>query len=253
MKLSIDLIVADESTQMRAGTRNETIEEYADLFETSNKRWPFDSAIVVFYDDKYYLADGWHRYLAAIRANRASVECDVREGTLEDAQDYALGANVSHGLRRTNDDKRKAVEKALRMDRHVKKSDRAIAGLCGVSQPFVGQIRKQLISVINSPDTRTGIDGKEYPAARKAKQDPPKQELPSDDPKPKPKPKPGAPVVHEPWKQIAQQAINEAGALMRRIDRLSESIGSRGENFKNAHASLAVVLKAVRGMEKGNA
>lgn len=71
--------------------------------------------------------------------------------------------------------------------------------------------------------------------------------------KPEPPPKSGAPVVREPWKQIAQKAINETGALMRRIDRLADSIGDRGDNFKLAHGSLGDVLKAIRGMEKGKA
>jgi len=46
-----------------------------------------------------------------------------------------------HDLRRTNADKRKAVEVALRG--FPKLSSREIAGLCGVSDPFIGQVRER--------------------------------------------------------------------------------------------------------------
>ena len=45
-------------------------------------------------------------------------------------------------------------------------SSRAIAELCGVSDPFVGQIREALQPVSNA--TRTTSDGRQYPATRRA-------------------------------------------------------------------------------------
>lgn len=39
------------------------------------------------------------------------------------------------------------------------RSDRVIAEMCGVTQPFVGKMRAELITVISS-DGRTGADGK---------------------------------------------------------------------------------------------
>jgi hypothetical protein len=55
------------------------------------------------------------------------------------ALQHALAANQTHGLRRTNADKRRAVELAL--DRWPDKSDREIATLAGTSHPFVGRVR----------------------------------------------------------------------------------------------------------------
>ena len=266
--LSVDLIIADQSTQMRAGTRNETIDEYVDLFKSAKpSKWPFDSDLVVFHDgEQYYLSDGWHRYLAAKRANRSSVDCEVLKGTLEDAQDYALGANVAHGLRRTNDDKRKSVENALRMERHAKKSDRAIAELCGVSNRFVGEVRKQVCTVHTStePETRTGRDGKEYPAPKPAASRKPEphainvlagdcdeyEDVPDDEPK-------TAEAIRDKCDRVVPAAFLESAgtraainatafkfnALLREIDDLA---GRPGGEFVQAQ-DLAERLRMVKG------
>lgn len=55
---------------------------------------------------------------------------------------YAAGANGAHGLRRTTDDKRKAVTTLLADPEWAGWSNIAIAKACGVSDHFVGTIRK---------------------------------------------------------------------------------------------------------------
>ena len=57
---------------------------------------------------------------------------------------YAVGANASHGLRRTNTDKRRAVVRLLRDYEWSKWSDREIARRCGVANSFVGNVRRQI-------------------------------------------------------------------------------------------------------------
>ena len=161
--LPLELVTAGEETQMRYATRAETIGEYAELFDSADG-WPFDTKLIVFKDATgvHWLADGFHRYRAAKRVGRSSVHCIIYEGELSDAQDYALSANASHGLRRTNEDKRKAVGAALAMERWAMQSDRAIAEHVGVGRELVGKIRKQL-SVTDSwtdPETRIGRDGR---------------------------------------------------------------------------------------------
>jgi len=64
--------------------------------------------------------------------------------------------------RRTNADKRRCVELAIK--EFASLSSRAIAELCGVSDPFVLQIR-QVLTVSNA--TRTTSDGRQYPATRR--------------------------------------------------------------------------------------
>lgn len=86
-----------------------------------------------------------------------------RPGGRADALKFALGANAVHGHRRTNADKRRCVEIALR--EFPKLSSRAVAKVCGVSPGFVDHLREpQLPTVGSSPATRTGLDGKERPA-----------------------------------------------------------------------------------------
>ena len=171
--LPLELITAGEETQMRYATREETIGEYAELFG-SGDAWPFDTKLIVFKDAAgvYWLADGFHRYRAAERVGRSSVHCIIYEGELIDAQDYALSANASHGLRRTNEDKRKAVGAALAMERWAMRSNVAIAEHVGVSDKLVGKIRNELSSStsngsrLDSTDAefRVGRDGKKRKA-----------------------------------------------------------------------------------------
>jgi hypothetical protein len=69
---------------------------------------------------------------------------DVRRGALRDAMLAAAGANITHGFRRSNADKRRAVLTLLRDEEWSAWSDAEIARRCGVSQPFVGKIRAEL-------------------------------------------------------------------------------------------------------------
>lgn len=99
--------------------------------------------LTVFYDGAdYWLADGFHRHEAAIRAGFTSIAVDIRQGTLQDAQWYSYSVNQSHGLRRTNEDKRRAVEAALRHEYATKYSTREIAQHCGVSHMTIQRYRE---------------------------------------------------------------------------------------------------------------
>jgi hypothetical protein len=73
---------------------------------------------VVFQDKqrRYWLADGFHRYHAAVGLELKVIECVVHAGELRDAILYSCGANAAHGLRRTNADKRQAVTKLINDD-----------------------------------------------------------------------------------------------------------------------------------------
>lgn len=164
--LSIDAINRDECLQMRDKITKAVVSEYR-LMITGDD-WPFEKPLVVFFDgQRHWLADGFHRIAACKLAERKTVNCDVKNGTLEDAQDYALQANGGHGLKRSNADKKKAVKFALNCERWINKSDRMIAKHIGVSDPFVGSIRKQLLTV-SSCDEREGADGRK----RKVKEKP---------------------------------------------------------------------------------
>jgi hypothetical protein len=92
----------------------------------------------------YWLADGWHRLEAAVSIGATGIHARVYRGTRRDALIHAAGANVKNGLRRTNADKRKAVELLLHDEELVKRSDSELGRIAVVDRITVRNIRKQL-------------------------------------------------------------------------------------------------------------
>jgi hypothetical protein len=106
MQLELKNLRIDGGTQPRAAIDEETVAEYAEALREGITFPP----VVAFHDGSvYWLADGFHRYHAHRRAGLEKIEVDVRDGMLRDAILHSVGANTEHGLRRTNEDKRKAV------------------------------------------------------------------------------------------------------------------------------------------------
>ncbi|EJO51060.1 ParB-like protein [Burkholderia multivorans CF2] len=137
------------SLQTRAEINVSTVEEYKEALQGGAKFPP----VVTFFDGiYYYLADGWHRYEAYVAARVEEIPADVYKGTRRDAQLYALGANAIHGLRRTNEDKRRAVSMMLEDAEWAAWSDHEIARACKVSQPFVGKLRAALTDNVIGDD-----------------------------------------------------------------------------------------------------
>jgi transposase-like protein len=141
VRLPIEKLKLDGGTQPRAVMDFEAINDYSEDMEAGVKFPP----VIVFYDgENYWLADGFHRVKAAFGAGFDEIECEVHQGTLEDAQWYSFGANKTNGLRRTNADKQRAVQAALKHPRGVGLSDSQIAKHVGVSQRTVSNWRSQL-------------------------------------------------------------------------------------------------------------
>lgn len=136
--IPISAIRLDGGTQSRALLQDGIINEYAAALEDGASFPP----VVLFYDGSdHWLADGFHRVRAYLFAGRDAIPADVRQGTRRDAILYSVGANEAHGLRRTNDDKRRAVLTLLNDAEWAKWSDREIARRCAVSNQFVSNIR----------------------------------------------------------------------------------------------------------------
>lgn len=129
-ELPISQLRTDGGTQPRAALDFDAIDDYADAMEDGDKFPP----VVVYYDgENYWLADGFHRVKAAWQAGRETIAAEVRSGTLEDARWHSFSANKVNGLRRTNDDKQRAIKGALRHPRGAELSDREIARHVGVN------------------------------------------------------------------------------------------------------------------------
>jgi len=161
-QLAVDSLRIDGGTQLRAKIDQATVDDYREGWVNEVKFPP----LIVFHDGAdYWLAGGFHRYHGASAACVPAVPCDVRNGTQRDAILFAAGDNQTNGLRRNNEDKRKAVRTLLEDKEWGKRSDRWVAEQCGVGDKLVGEVRNQLkeITVDDSPQKRVGKDGKEYP------------------------------------------------------------------------------------------
>lgn len=140
-ELVLDLIRMDGGTQSRQSLDGETINDYAEAM-AGGARFP---EVTVFYDGKaYWLADGFHRVNAAKQAGLISLPVSLHQGTQRDAILYSVGANASHGKRRTNADKRQAVERLLRDEEWSKWTNNRIAEQCAVDAKTVGTYRASM-------------------------------------------------------------------------------------------------------------
>jgi hypothetical protein len=123
-----------------AGVNNKTAREYAEAMRIGTVFPP----VVVFTDSKgvHWLADGFHRTEAAELAGLTEIAAERRLGSRKDALIFAASANISHGLRRTTADKRRAIE--LVLVACPKWSDRRIGEACGVDNKTVAAARARL-------------------------------------------------------------------------------------------------------------
>jgi hypothetical protein len=153
--LPIDSIRIDGGTQFRVTLSQPTIDDYAEAIG-EGVEFP---AVVVFEDgDAYWLADGFHRHAAYRRAGKTEIPAEVRAGGLRAAVLHSLSANRDHGLRRTNDDKRKAVVFALRDPELRKLSQHKIAAMCGVTQAMVSKVNRDLVPATKKGDNDYHFD-----------------------------------------------------------------------------------------------
>lgn len=150
--IQVGRIVTDGGTQSRVALNEQAVADYAEALSNGDALPP----IVVFHDGSaYWLADGFHRVMAATRAGMEWLPAEVRKGTKRDAVLYSVGANATHGLPRTNADKRHAVTLLLQDEEWAQWSDREIARRCLVGHNLVSDMRRSLSSKDSEPRTKT--------------------------------------------------------------------------------------------------
>lgn len=155
-ELPLDKIRIDGNTQPRVKLDNATVAEYAEQMAAGVE---FPDAVVFHDGTDHWLSAGFHRYFASKKAELLTINCDVRKGTLQDARDFATSSNTDHGLKRTNEDKRKQV--GMTLEDHPDWADRKIAEHCCVGHPLVADVRSQLEEIpVETTSKRTGKDGK---------------------------------------------------------------------------------------------
>lgn len=138
----------DKHVQMRVGINRSAVLDYADLIEEwcnsggKPDDFPLPPLIVYWQEgSKHYVADGFHRVLAARKMKLDSLPCEVRHGNKRDALLHAASANATHGVRRSNEDKRKAVIGMLTDKEWGKWTVAEIAAHCRVSKTMVGRYK----------------------------------------------------------------------------------------------------------------
>jgi len=147
--IKIDQIRIDGGTQPRCAINEATVAEYAESLDSL-------PPVSLFFDGKdYWLADGFHRYHAHRKAGAKEIAATIHNGTARDAILFSVGANATHGLRRTNADKRQAVETLLHDAEWVKWPEAKIAESCKVSRTLVRDILEELHLVEKQDATRT--------------------------------------------------------------------------------------------------
>lgn len=160
--LNIDRIRIDGGTQSRVQLNQDTVDEYAEAYKAGVS---FPPVIVFFDGTDYWLADGFHRCLGTKKAGLEKIYEEVIPGTQRDAVLYSLKANAIHGLKRTNADKRKAIETLLADAEWSTWSDNKIAQAAGVNDKTVGSVRKAIFGISEDGQPATRIverNGKTY-------------------------------------------------------------------------------------------
>jgi ParB-like chromosome segregation protein Spo0J len=175
-EIPLDDLVLDQSLNLRDRLDDFTVERYADSWD----RLP---PITVYHvEDRLLVADGFHRYAAAVMLGKRSIKAEVIEGSMTDALDFVASVNLFHGLPLTRAERRRAVEIKLKL--HHDWSDRRMAEELAVSRELVAKIRRQLIESRQIPNLpgRVGADGKLYTSAglpKEAAERAPKEQPPT--------------------------------------------------------------------------
>jgi hypothetical protein len=171
-EISIKVIIRDETLQPRSRLDPDVIHDYAEALKNGATFPP----VAVFFDGKdYYLADGYQRTAAHEAIGRKSIRAYIYHGDKRDATLYSVGANAEHGVRRTNEDKRKAVIRLLDdpewslwadvvIARHVKVSESTVHRYRQASPGVIGHDvgarvndKNEIFSVVSPSDAEAAI------------------------------------------------------------------------------------------------
>lgn len=256
--LKLDQINYDGSTQPRVDLNEQAVADYAEALTSGIKLPP----VIVFFDGaQNWLADGFHRFHAHRKIGAYDIQAAVHRGTKRDAILYSVGANAAHGLRRTNDDKRKAVLTLLADDEWAQWPQAKIAQACGVSREYVSRVHSSLDSSCDrSQDAVRTVErgGKTYTqntaniGKKKAETPPASKKKPVRTLKSAPPPEEQMGSADE--LAEAQHAIADlASENERLIDRLAVGVMDASQEEKSlATKTIAELRQQVRTLEQEN-
>ena len=183
-KINILNIRIDGGTQPRQEINYEVVKDYAELMREGVAFPP----VTVFFDGvDYWLADGFHRYHATKANATATIEAEVINGSVDDAEEYSFSANGGRGYELTKEDKKAIIRRMFLKERYAGWSQARIAKHVHVSAMFVSRVKASM-EIKDEPTTKKFVkDGVEKEMnvsniGRKAKEQPAKPTEPNVEP-----------------------------------------------------------------------
>jgi transposase-like protein len=168
-------IRVDGETQGLVAVDPKVIDEYVGHFREGAE---FPPVRVWFDGTECWLSDGFQRVEAAKRAGLESIRAEVLYGCLSDAQWDSYGANSKHGSRRTSEDAKAILGRALCHSRSSQMSNYELAKHLNIPESTLRRWRKQISTSHDVDDERvvarggreysikTAKIGKQHPARR---------------------------------------------------------------------------------------
>lgn len=152
----------NEGIQIRLATNVETIRRYAEAMKESGGYSPFPPIEVYRIDGKLHIADGHHRWKAALAVGLETIPCYIHDGTEENLIETAFHGNEKNALQMTDADLKHGREVAIL--KFPNKSDRELAAICHCSPATINRAKKELEESgrRERPETVIGKDGKAY-------------------------------------------------------------------------------------------
>ena len=207
--LPLKQIRLDGGTQVRASIKEEAVMRYA----TDMEGGAVFPALRVFFDGTdYWLADGFHRYHAALRIGVADFLCEVDTGTARDALYYGSTANNLHGQPMDNADKRKITMIFIEDFEWGQWSNSEIARQLHVSPPFVAKMRGESAPAVRKYMTPKGNVAEKSTPEKKDKPAKPAKEAPLVEP-----PKPADPPAVDHRQEMVDELIAQNETLTDRL------------------------------------
>lgn len=159
----ISKITFDGSCQLREELDDDAVDDYAASYSRGEVLPP---PRLFFDGTTYWPADGHHRIKAKEKAGSKMIECEVQDGTKDDAIIFAAASNKGHGVRRTAADKRKTIRALLKVGSWAEMSDRVIAQHVGCDPKTIAACREGSGEEI--PHRRKTADGRTIEVPPKA-------------------------------------------------------------------------------------
>jgi transposase-like protein len=150
--VKIDRIRQDGGTQQRARLNQAVVAQYADAMSDGGVFPP-----VEVWDDgtEYWLSDGFHRLAAASLCRRDTIQAIINRGTVSEAVWHSFGTNTRHGLRRTCQETRNIVTRALKHSNAMHLSNNRLAAHLGIPESTLRRWRKEVRCVDEEVRVRT--------------------------------------------------------------------------------------------------